>query len=132
MAGQCISGWVHMCDVTHTCACCSMLQCYEVCCSEDRAGFCLASSVSSSTTATATHCNTLQHTAAHCNVHTDETNSNPAPPSRTATHCNTLQHSTTHVQMSHVTRMNLPPLICTSHFHRHCNKLQHTLQHTYG
>jgi len=30
---------------------------------------------------TATHCNTLQHTATHCN--------------RTATHCNALQHSAT-------------------------------------
>jgi len=42
-------------------------------------------SVMMSSSSTATHCNTLPHTATHCNTL-----------QHTATHCNTLQHTATH------------------------------------
>ena len=55
----------------------------------------------------ATHCNTLQHTATHCNtnicmnrvhtlalVHVSATHCNTLQ--RSATHCNTLQHTASH------------------------------------
>jgi len=47
------------------------------------------------TVCTATHCNTLQHTATHYRAESER----KRPPTRvqhTATHCNTLQHTATH------------------------------------
>ena len=41
---------------------------------------------------TSCRCNTLQHTATHCNVAPRDT----LPLQRTATHCNTLQHTAPH------------------------------------
>ena len=50
-----------------------------------------------------THCNTLQHTATHCNTllqqtqeHGQEEDDRSGHAQHTATHCNTLQHTTTH------------------------------------
>ena len=52
---------------------------------------------------TATHCNTLQHTATHCTTHCSTLQ-------HTETHCNTLQHTAQHTAA-------------------HCNTLQHTATH---
>jgi len=75
-------------------------------------------------TATATHCNTLQHTATH-----------------TATHCNPLQHTTTHDNHTISSPIQVGSLLnllrrTLKHPTTHCNTLQHaatrcnTLQHT--
>jgi len=59
-------------------------------------------------------CNTLQHTAAHCNSH--------------ATHCNTLQHAATHCNtLQHTaTHWNIPQLQLPT---THCNAPQHPATH---
>jgi len=66
----------------------------------------------SSTSHTATHCNTLQHTATRCNtlqhIHMQVT----CRMLHTATHCNTLQHTATHCNT-------------LQHTATHCNTLQH-------
>ena len=82
-------------------------------------------------TATATHCNTLQHTATHC--HTLQ---------HTATHCNTLQHTATQYRtLPHSTKLYRTLKHRTHHCNtalksyfsslhckilQHCNSLQHT------
>ena len=87
---------------------------------------------------TAKHCNTLQHTATHCNVHLTQGLFTPlqivkVSLQHTATHCNTLQHTATHYNTLHL-HCNALQRIAT-----HCNTLQHTasrcthcnaLQHT--
>ena len=64
---------------------------------------------------TATHCNTLQHTATHCNIL-----------QHTATRCNTLQHTRTHsiTLQDSATHCNT-----LQHTATHCNTLQHTFWH---
>jgi len=44
----------------------------------------------------ATHCNTLQHTATHCESVLQHTATHCNTLQHTATHCNTLQHTATH------------------------------------
>jgi len=75
---------------------------------------------------TATHCNTLQHTATHFYVLREG-----VPSLRhTATHCNILQHTATHCDT-----LQRTSTYCEKVCH-HCNTLQHTatycntLQHT--
>jgi len=89
----------------------------------------------------ATHCNTLQHPATHCNIaHTDVVPE--APPSdamqNTATHYHTLQHTATHCNtLQHIQMSYLKyPLTLTDtlqntlqHTATHCNTLQHTATH---
>ena len=92
----------------------------------------------------ATHCNTLQHIAIHCNTVRNRERSeihwrrNPLQHTathcillhHTATHCNTLQHTAIHCQAS-ASESNTLQHTVTS-----CNTLQHTaidsntLQHT--
>jgi len=60
-------------------------------------------------------CNTLQHTATHCNT-----------PQHTATHCNTLQHTATHCNALQHTATHCNTL---QHTATHCNTLQHTATH---
>ena len=72
---------------------------------------------------TATHCNTLQHTATHCNTL-----------QHSATHCNTLQHSATHCNTLQYTVTRCTMSCSESHtIYRltatHCNTLQHTATH---
>jgi len=62
---------------------------------------------------TATHCNTLQHTANTLQ--------------HTATHCNTLQHAATHCNT--LQRTTTHCTLTRQHTATHCNIL-HTLQHT--
>ena len=62
---------------------------------------------------TATHCNTLQHTAPHYKAL-----------QHTATQCNTLQQCTRHAP--HCTPLNPPTL---QHTTMHCNTLQHNARH---
>jgi len=72
-------------------------------------------------------CNTLQHTATHCNYH--DTNALQQRPLKahifksqhTATHCNTLQHTAT-------LRNTLQHTATAKTLH--CSTLQHMLQHT--
>ena len=72
-----------------------------------------------------THCNTLQHTAAHYNTLQHIT-----------THCNTLQHAVTHYNtLQHITTCcnTLPHTAAhyntLQHSTSHCNTLQHTAAH---
>ena len=92
------------------------------------------------------HCNTLQHTATHCNNqgrilkvrHSCASNSPPDSDEvhilqHAATHCNTLQHTATHCSTLQHTATHCNTL---QHTATHCNTLQHatthcnTLQHT--
>jgi len=70
---------------------------------------------------TATHCNTLQHTA-HCTT--------LLPSGCPATHCNTLYHTATHCNTLQHTALpsGCPATHCTTLYHTatHCNTLQHT------
>ena len=92
-----------------------------------------------------THCNTLQHTATHCNMNASclctrtwwygcATHCNTLQ--RTATHCNTLQHTATLTTLplrTYIWRNGVEN--CNTHcntLHRiatHCNTLQHTATH---
>ena len=76
----------------------------------------------------ATHCNTLQHTATHCNTL-----------EHTTIHCDTLQHTATHCNI-HFSRPPAPrdpqayrasTTHCSTlqHTATHCNTLQHTATH---
>ena len=56
-------------------------------------------------------CNTLQHTATHCNTLQPHTYTSPCE--RYAPHCHTLQHTATHCNT-------------LQHTATHCNTLQHT------
>jgi len=130
--------------------CCSVLQCVAVCCSVLQYGAvccsvsqCVAvmlplrnlrqSRNGSHSQNTATLCNTLQHTATHCNNHDTHNNSfvriwdlftkailhselsSCSTLQHTATHCNTLQHNAQH---------------CTTlHHSTYCTTLQHTATH---
>jgi len=71
---------------------------------------------------TATHCNTLQHTATHCNTL-----------QHTATHCNTLQHTATHCNALHNTAIHVVACVVLPHYlshtATHCNMLQRTTAH---
>ena len=101
---------------------------------------------------TATHCNTLQHTATtlqqpapHCNklqhYNTDTQQERPGTglcikypkPIRTlqhtATHCNTLQHTATHCNTLQHTATHCNTL---QHTAIHCNTLQHTATQTHN
>ena len=74
------------------------------------------------------HCNTLQHTATHCNtlVLTCALFQIGNTLQHTTTHCNTMQHTATHCN----TWQHTPTL---QHIATHCNTLQYTaeiLQHT--
>jgi len=67
------------------------------------------------------HCNTLQHTATHCNTPHCNTLQH------TATHCSTWRHTATrHTMLHHTARC------CTTlqHVDEHCNTLQHNAQHS--
>jgi len=67
---------------------------------------------------TATHCNTLQHTAAHCNT------PYTMPQYRQSVscgYCNTLQHTATH----HTQSISADKVYCVFTA-THCNTLQHT------
>ena len=76
----------------------------------------------------ATHCNTLQHTATHCNTL-----------QHTATHCNTLQHTRCHPISVRLSQQHTATL-SLQHAATHCNTLLatphqhvclcHTPQHT--
>ena len=70
---------------------------------------------------TATHCNTLQHTATHCNIDMDaqllHSGAHPPWARHTTPDCSTLQHTATHC--------NTP-----QHTAAHCNTLQHTATHS--
>jgi len=64
---------------------------------------------------TATHCNTLQHTATHCK-----------------TRCNALQHTATHLTRTPHVSSCATLLVCfitLQHTAIHCNTLQHTATH---
>ena len=83
-------------------------------------------------------CNTLQHTATHCNTFENvcSTLQHTATTSlqHTATHCNTLQHTTTRQRMSAAHCNMLQQHFCNTlqHTATHCNTLQHVrecLQH---
>jgi len=81
-------------------------------------------------------CNTLQHTATHCNTQVVVEVVHPnAQLQQTAVHCNTLQHTATHcntqvvvevvrpnAQLQHIV-IHFNTLQCTA---THCNTLQHT------
>jgi len=82
-------------------------------------------------TATATHCNTLQHTATHCNTL-----------QHTATHYNTIQNTTTlyktlphsetpytPLQHSNEIVFFFPAIAKFGNTATHCNTLQHTAHH---
>jgi len=103
------------------------------------------------------HCNTLQHTATHCNTthgntrqHTTTHKSHRVSridcDTLTATHCNTLQHIATHcntLQVNLIARSRLRAIKwvkfngtlsaaqCSTvqHTATHCNTLQHTATH---
>ena len=66
---------------------------------------------------TATHCNTLHHTAPRRNNEFNEISD-----VHTATHCNTLQHTATHCT-------TLQQWIQWNIWRTHCNTLQHTATH---
>jgi len=94
----------------------------------------------------ATQCNTLQHTATHCNAQRFERVGSIAivftDLRYTATHCNTLQHTATHLEklcsrgnadvalQVHIQKNSRSllnsPYTCLS---THCNTLQHTATH---
>jgi len=97
--------------------------------------------------APATHCNTLQHDAAHCNTHTCTSgcaasapatysntlqhtyasqNTQHGPQQRTATNCNTLQYTATCCNTLQHTAANCSTL---QHIAAHCSTLQHTTAH---
>jgi len=91
---------------------------------------------------TATHCNTLQHTAAHhstqCKtlIRWKTQKSTPWKCAR-VTHCNTLQHTATHTAERQVVRRlrrvwlgNVLSSNTLQHAATHCNTLQHTLCNT--
>ena len=90
---------------------------------------------------TATHCNTLQHAATHCNMnlftyvtfHTWESISFSSSIiyytlQHTATHGNTLQHTATHCNTTLFTYGTCKKQH-TAHTATHCNTLQHTATH---
>jgi len=64
------------------------------------------------------HCNTLQHTATHCNTLRSRRRQTVQ---HTATHCNTLQHTATHSAHGGDRQCNT-----LQHTATHCNTLQHT------
>jgi len=82
---------------------------------------------------TATHCNTLQHTATHCNTHTSQRRNYTATHIRlqhTATHCNTLQHTARYCNTLQHTYVTAQQLHCNTHkTATHCNTLQLTVTH---
>jgi len=64
------------------------------------------------------YCNTLQHTATHCNT------------LHTATHCNALQHTTTHCNtLQHIRHYTAIYGNTLQHIAIHRNILQHTAKH---
>ena len=87
----------------------------------------------------ATFCNTLQHTATHCNIlHMHWTESVWYNMLYTATHCNTLQHTATHCNTLQLTATHCNTLythwsefVCynAQSTATHCNTLQHTKTH---
>jgi len=76
---------------------------------------------------TATHCNTLQHTAIHCCSLRQERKVWIITLQHTATHCNTLQHTATHCCSLRQERKVW--IITLQHTATHCNTLQHTATH---
>ena len=89
-------------------ACCSVLRCVAMCCDVLQ---CIEYSFHEimsprEPVSVLSHCNTLQHTAAHRNTCNTL--------QHTATHCNTLQHTATHYNT-------------LQHTATHCNTLQHTV-----
>ena len=88
---------------------------------------------------TATHCDTLRHTATHWNTPNAWVSHFPCATGlrtaahcntlqRTATHCNTLRHTATHCNsLEHTRRMSES---CPMYnWFTHCNTLQHTATH---
>jgi len=72
----------------------------------------------------APHCNTLQHTATHCNTLQLEAR-------HTAPHCNTLQHTATHCNALQLeARHTAPHRNTLQHTATHCNLRRDTLHHT--
>jgi len=100
---SCLTWFVHTCDTSHSY---DIIDCNESCL-QHTATHCNTLQHTACTATQCTHCNTLQHsarTAAHCNtLHTAQHTATQC------THCNTLQH--------------------TAHTATHCN-IVHTLQHT--
>ena len=74
--------------------------------------------------------NTLQHTAAHCNI-LQHTAAYCSTLQRTATHCNTLQHTVTHCStLQHtVTHLGYREDASGGVLLSHCNTLQRTATH---
>jgi len=88
-------------------------------------------------TATATHCDTLQHAVTHCNTlqlrltatlcnTRQHTTTHYNTLQHTATHCNTLQHTATHCNCDSVQHFAAH---FATHFATHCNTLLHTATH---
>jgi len=75
---------------------------------------------------TATHCNTLQHTASQDFASCSEAHN-------TATHYNALQHIATHCNTLHLKTLRRTPklkyCITLEYVATHCNTLQHTAKH---
>ena len=140
---------IHMCTYVHTCI-------YRLCSKESgttESIFILPWRTSVPNFLTLTHrylqhiCNTLQHTATHCNalqqsglplntwvpqvysVQHTATNCNALQ--HTATHCNALQHTDTHTlpyAVVHGCLKSVTAIHCNTlqHTATHCNTLQHT------
>ena len=105
------------------CPLCSVKQCVAVCqyCHDDST----ASHYTRKLQRTASHCNTLQHTAT-ANEH--KTTPFVLGASHSATHCNTLQHTATHYNTLQQRKKHktTPFVLEASHSATHCNTLQHT------
>jgi len=72
---------------------------------------------------TATHCNTLQHTATH-------KMSIASRNDQRFSHCNALQHAATHCNtLQHATGALHQEMLSDFHIVTHCNTLQHTATH---
>ena len=80
------------------------------------------------------HCNTLQHTATHCNKRLSLLVRSAGPTLvgnkcalyHSATHCNTLQHTAAHCSRLQQTAAHCNTL---QHTAAHCSTLQHTTAH---
>ena len=74
------------------------------------------------------HCNTLQHTATHCNTSADALCQLAVAYvyEHMYSHCNTLQHAATHCNTSAHVLCQLAVACVYEHIYSHCNTLQHT------
>jgi len=106
--------------------CCSVLQCvaYEWCCD-------LRCEYSRRFLCTHPTCNTLQHTATHCDNSHTVTHRNTLQ--HTTTHCDTPQHTATHCNAPQRTSLHSSYVhhwsVGVNESRAHCNTPQHTATH---